>query len=82
MAENNASWNRKLHLRRDSLLAAAAIYKEMYGNADGTIPATFRILYLIGWKADPSQANPAERGSGQVSFKDISKLANPSNVTT
>ena len=26
----------------------AAIYKEMYGNEDGTVPATFQVLYLIG----------------------------------
>ena len=29
MGENNASWNRKLHLSRDNLFAAAAIYKGM-----------------------------------------------------
>lgn len=74
MAENNASWNRKAHLHQDTLLAAAAIYKELYGNEDGTIPATFQILYLIGWKPHESQAKPARRGSATVSMKDLSKL--------
>ncbi|XP_013783444.1 arginine-hydroxylase NDUFAF5, mitochondrial-like [Limulus polyphemus] len=74
MAENNASWSRKAHLHRDTMLAAASIYKEMYGNKDGTIPATFQILYLIGWKPDETQAKPAKRGSGTMSMKDISNL--------
>lgn len=73
MAETNAAWNRNIHIKRDSLLAAAAIYKEMYGNPDKTIPSTFQIIYLIGWKPHESQAKPAKRGSGQISMKDISK---------
>ena len=28
---------------------------DMYGNQDGSIPATYRVLYFIGWKPDPSQ---------------------------
>ncbi|GAB6021703.1 NADH dehydrogenase [ubiquinone] 1 alpha subcomplex assembly factor 5 [Chamberlinius hualienensis] len=74
MGESNASWNRKLHLRRDTILAAANIYKEMYGNEDGSVPATFEIIYMIGWKPDPTQPQPAERGSGVVSLKDLAKL--------
>lgn len=27
----------------------------MYGNEDGSIPATFEILYMIGWKPHESQ---------------------------
>jgi len=73
MAESNCSWNRKAHLHRDTMNAAAAIYKEMYANKDGSVPATFRILYLIGWKPDPSQPKPAPRGSGTVSIQDLGK---------
>jgi len=46
----------------------------MYGNQDGTIPATFQIIYMIGWKPDPSQPKPLERGTGNVSMKDIYRL--------
>ncbi len=28
---------------------------EMYGNEDGSVPATFQILYMIGWKPHESQ---------------------------
>lgn len=31
---------------------------EMYGNEDGSVPATFDILYMIGWKPHHSQVNP------------------------
>lgn len=75
MGESNASWTRKPHLHRDTILAAGCIYKrnksmfflvkgrcfiyvfflDMYGNEDGTVPATFQIIYMIGWKPDPSQ---------------------------
>lgn len=47
---------------------------ELYGNEDGTIPATFQIIYMIGWKPDPSQPKPLERGSGDVSIKDLYRL--------
>lgn len=28
---------------------------EMYGSEDGSVPATFQILYMIGWKPHKSQ---------------------------
>ncbi|KAJ2768480.1 hypothetical protein IWQ57_003517, partial [Coemansia nantahalensis] len=46
MGEGNAVVQRLPLIKRDTLLAAAAIYKEMYGNADGTVPATFQIIYM------------------------------------
>ncbi|KAK3747315.1 hypothetical protein QZH41_016945, partial [Actinostola sp. cb2023] len=55
MGENNASRNRKHILHRDTMKAAAAIYQDMYGLEDGSIPATFEILFFIGWKPDKSQ---------------------------
>jgi len=48
MGENNAAWRRKMHIPRDTLMAAAAIYDEMYGNNNGkdgcrAVPATFQV---------------------------------------
>nr|SVE75247.1 EOG090X09JT [Daphnia dolichocephala] len=74
MGENNASWIRKLHLHRDTMFASSAIYKELYGNGDGSIPATFQVIYMIGWKPDPSQPKPLERGTGDISIKDLYRL--------
>jgi len=74
MGESNAAWNRKSVLRRESLMAAAAIYKSMYGHEDGTIPATFQILYMIGWKPSKDTPLPLERGTGQFSLKDMPEV--------
>ncbi|NXU74596.1 NDUF5 hydroxylase, partial [Oreotrochilus melanogaster] len=74
MGESNCSWNRKPLLHRETMLAAAAIYREMYGNSDGTVPATFQIYYMIGWKFHESQARPAQRGSATVSLGDLAKI--------
>ncbi|XP_076971296.1 arginine-hydroxylase NDUFAF5, mitochondrial isoform X1 [Tamandua tetradactyla] len=76
MGESNCSWNRKALLHRDTMLAAAAVYREMYRNEDGSIPATYQIYYMIGWKYHDSQAKPAERGSATVSFGELGKISN------
>ncbi|XP_005813535.1 arginine-hydroxylase NDUFAF5, mitochondrial isoform X2 [Xiphophorus maculatus] len=75
MGESNCAWNRRSMLQRDTMLAAAAVYKEMYGNPDGSVPATFQILHMIGWKPHESQAKPARRGSATVSFRDLAKVS-------
>ncbi|XP_046383435.1 arginine-hydroxylase NDUFAF5, mitochondrial [Ischnura elegans] len=74
MGESNAALNRPLHLGRDVAFAAASIYKTLYGNDDGSIPATFQIFYFIGWKPDASQPKPLRRGSGQISLKDLHRI--------
>nr|XP_020022212.1 arginine-hydroxylase NDUFAF5, mitochondrial isoform X2 [Castor canadensis] len=76
MGESNCSWNRKALLHRDTMLAAAAVYREMYRNEDGSVPATYQIYHMIGWKYHDSQARPAERGSATVSFGELGKLNN------
>lgn len=55
MGESNAVALRRHTLKRDTLIAADAIYQALHGNADGTIPATFQIIYSIGWKPSPTQ---------------------------
>ncbi|XP_060687073.1 arginine-hydroxylase NDUFAF5, mitochondrial isoform X2 [Hemiscyllium ocellatum] len=75
MGESNCAWSRKPLLHRDTMLAAAAVYKEMYGNDDGSVPATFQILYMIGWKPHESQAKPAQRGSATFSFGDLGNIS-------
>ncbi|KAJ3055385.1 hypothetical protein HK097_010661 [Rhizophlyctis rosea] len=76
MGESNAIAARKPYVKRDTLAAAAAIYQEVYGNKeDGSIPATFQIIYMIGWKPDPTQQKPAKRGSGEVSMKMLEDAA-------
>jgi len=72
MGESNAVLGREMGpIGRDVLLAGNAIYRELHGNEDGTIPATFRVIHMIGWRASENQAKPLARGSGQVNLKDI-----------
>jgi NADH dehydrogenase [ubiquinone] 1 alpha subcomplex assembly factor 5 len=71
MGESNAVLAReKAPIQRDVLLAADAIYRELHGNEDGSVPATFRLIFMIGWKPSPAQAKPLERGTGMFSIKD------------
>ena len=68
MGETNCAWTRPLLLKRSVMHAAAAIYHEMYGvergaepegeeGGDKVIPATFQLLYFIGWKPHYSQVH-------------------------
>ncbi|KAI8899684.1 S-adenosyl-L-methionine-dependent methyltransferase [Globomyces pollinis-pini] len=65
---------RKHHVSKDVFMAAAAAYKAIYGNKDGSIPATFQVIYMIGWKPSDDQPKPLPRGSAKHSFKDIDSL--------
>jgi len=71
MGEGNAVIGRRPFIHRDTLTAASAIYKELHGNKDGSIPATFQIIYMIGWKPAASQPKPLDRGTGQINLKDV-----------
>ncbi|EKD17767.1 methyltransferase domain-containing protein [Drepanopeziza brunnea f. sp. 'multigermtubi' MB_m1] len=72
MGESNAILGREPGaIKRDVLLANEGIYRELHGNEDGTLPATFRMIYMIGWKEGPNQSQPLPRGSGEINLKDI-----------
>jgi NADH dehydrogenase [ubiquinone] 1 alpha subcomplex assembly factor 5 len=72
MGESNAVLGREMGgIGRDVLLAAEAIYRELHAEGGETIPATFRMIYMIGWKEGPNQSQPLPRGSGQINIKDI-----------
>ncbi|KAG6427912.1 hypothetical protein SASPL_112159 [Salvia splendens] len=73
MGETNALLQRNTSLKRDTALATAAIYESMFGTEDGTIPATFQVIFMTGWREHPSQQRAKKRGSATVSFKDIHK---------
>ncbi|KAI0758111.1 S-adenosyl-L-methionine-dependent methyltransferase [Fomes fomentarius] len=70
MGENNAVVGRRHFIHRDTLAAASAIYKELHGHEDGSVPATFQVIYVIGWKPAPTQPQPLERGSAENRMKD------------
>ena len=75
MGEGNAVLGREMGpVGREVLLASEAIYRELHGNTDGTLPATFRIIFMIAWKDGDGQRKPLERGSGSVSIKDVLEI--------
>ena len=58
---------------QETLLAAAAAYREMYGDArSGDVPATFQMIFLTGWAQHESMQKPLSPGSATVSLKDLS----------
>ncbi|PNS20099.1 NADH dehydrogenase [Sphaceloma murrayae] len=70
MGEGNASLRmEKGPLSRDVMMATEGVYRELYGEEDGTLPATFRTIYMIGWKEGEGQSKPLERGTGEVDLK-------------
>ncbi|GAA6026164.1 hypothetical protein JCM8202_005316 [Rhodotorula sphaerocarpa] len=71
MGEGNAVVNRRRTLSPETLYAAGEIYRELHGLEDGSIPATFQIMHMIGWKPDASQQKPAKRGSGTTNIADV-----------
>ncbi|TIC24469.1 hypothetical protein E3Q11_03652 [Wallemia mellicola] len=71
MGESNSINGRRAHISRDTLIAASEIYKSLHGNEDGTIPATFQIINVIGWKRSDDQLKPLKRGSATRSMKEL-----------
>jgi NADH dehydrogenase [ubiquinone] 1 alpha subcomplex assembly factor 5 len=69
MGEANALVDRQRRpFRRATLVRACAIYRELFADAAGRVPATFQVLMLSGWKPGPDQPRPLRRGSGQVNL--------------
>ena len=77
IGESNASMLRQPHgCARDTLLATAAIYQEMFGDGEeGMVPATFEVIFAIAWKPDASQPAPKARGSAETSMKTLGEGA-------
>ncbi|XP_027092795.1 putative methyltransferase At1g22800, mitochondrial isoform X1 [Coffea arabica] len=73
MGESNALIHRGKILNRETALATAAVYESMFAAEDGTVPATFQVIYMTGWREHPSQQKAKQRGSATISFKDIQK---------
>jgi SAM-dependent methyltransferase len=61
---------RRTPLRRATLMRTAEIYAERFGEPDGRIPATFEIVWLLGWSPHESQQKPLRPGSAKVRLAD------------
>ena len=56
---------------RGFFAAAAARYAELFSDTEGRIKATMEFITLTAWKPAASQQQPARRGSGKMSLKDV-----------
>jgi NADH dehydrogenase [ubiquinone] 1 alpha subcomplex assembly factor 5 len=71
MGESNALVERPRHFtRRATLLRAAARYAELFGRADGRVPATFELVTLTAWAPAASQPQPLRPGSARTRLAD------------
>lgn len=59
-------------LSRETIARASVLFGQA-ADPDGRTAETFSILYLSGWKPDPSQPRPARRGSATVSLAEALK---------
>ncbi|KMZ72563.1 Methyltransferase type 11 [Zostera marina] len=71
MGETNCLLQRNNFLKKDTALATAAVYESMFAEEDGSVPATFQVIYMTGWREHSSQQKAKKRGSATVSFQDI-----------
>ncbi|GFH19397.1 methyltransf_11 domain-containing protein, partial [Haematococcus lacustris] len=72
MGESNAVQQRQRYLGKDVPLAAGAAYSNMFGSeVDGSVQATYQVMYLAGWSPHEAQQQPAKRGSATVSFQEL-----------
>ena len=71
MGEANAiGERRKRFTRRATLAAAAAAYKERFGDTEGRVTATFQVLTLTAWAPHESQQKPLRPGSAKARLAD------------
>lgn len=71
MGEANAVTERRRGLtRRATLLRAAEIYRDRFGDAEGRVPASFQVLYLHAWAPDAAQPRPLKPGTARHRLAD------------
>ncbi len=74
MGASNATVSRLMKPTRRSVLAEAArLYSEKFATPAGRVPATFQIIYAIGWSPHDSQQKPLKPGTAQVRLADALK---------
>ncbi len=75
MGETNAALARlKAPTRRAVIARAMERYAELFQEQDGTVPATFDVIFLAAWSPDPTtQQQPARRGSANARLAEALK---------
>jgi len=73
MGETNAGLARLRRPMPSALLARTMErYVELFAEEDGSVPATFQVIFLAGWSPDASvQQQPAKRGSASHRLAEV-----------
>lgn len=76
MGASNATFNRLMKpTRRGVIMEAARVYHEKFADREGRVPATFQIIYAIGWSPHDSQQKPMKPGMAKVKLADALKTS-------
>ena len=78
--ESGAALGARAGARRDTLLATAAAYTAAHGDADGAVPATVQVIFMIGWAPAASQPRAKARGSVPKGFSERKTALPPSSL--
>ena len=71
MGETNAVKARRAgFLRRATLARTVEVYRARHADADGRIPATFRIIFVTAWAPSATQQKPLRPGSATARLAD------------
>lgn len=70
MGETNAVKARRGFMRRATLGRAAETYRSRYGDHNGRITATFRVIFVTAWAPAASQPKPLRPGSAAARLAD------------
>lgn len=55
---------------RSMMLEVARLYQEKYADQDGHVPASFEIIYVVGWSPHASQQKPMQPGTARQRLAD------------
>ena len=71
MGESNAVADRRTTFsRRETLLYAAELYQDTYGDDQGRVPATFDMVFLTAWRPAANQPQPLRPGGARHRLAD------------
>lgn len=75
MGASNATYNRLMKpTRRSVIMKAAHLYHEKFADAESFVPATFHVIYAIGWAPHENQPKPLRPGSAQNKLAEALKV--------
>jgi len=74
LGESHSINSRRPHVSKHTMMATAAAMQYLFGAPDGSVPVTFELVCMIGWKEGLGLVKPLEPGStGHISLAELGK---------